>query len=161
MRTPEIAYGITPLSGPAARPLSTRRAVLALRVVAASALLITGAVHLQQDVSAGFIHVHVIGVLFMLNFVGAVAVGLGLLAPLERLLGRWADLALDALAAGGVAICLGSLAAILWAENRPLFGFREFGYRTPIVIAIAAEATGALALAALLFVRHARGAPGR
>lgn len=160
MRTPAMAPRLVPLSGPVSRPVAGRRTMTALRVGAGLALLTAGAVHLQQDVAAGFIHVHVVGVLFMLNFIGATVIGLALLAPLERLLGRWSGLAIDALAAGGLAICLGSIGSILWAENRSFFGFRELGYRAPVVVAIASEAAATILLISLVVVRRARSATG-
>jgi hypothetical protein len=85
-----------PQTRPAARaPESGRPAVaegagsavwLALRVLGALSLLAIGAVHLQQyyDLYSG---IPTIGTLFALNFAGATAIGLGLLAPLEHLLG--------------------------------------------------------------------------
>ena len=53
----------------------------------ALAVLSVGSVHLQQY---NFLYssIPTIGTLFLLNFVGATAIGLGLLAPVERMLGR-------------------------------------------------------------------------
>jgi hypothetical protein len=56
---------------------------LATRVLGALSLLAVGAIHLQQyfDLYSG---VPTIGTLFVLNFVGATVVGLGMLAPVRR-----------------------------------------------------------------------------
>jgi hypothetical protein len=60
---------------------------LAARVLGALSLLAVGAVHLQQYFEL-YSDIPTIGTLFVLNFVGATIVGLGLLGPVERLLGR-------------------------------------------------------------------------
>ena len=59
----------------------------ALRVLGALSLLAVGAVHLQQY-DALYSAIPTIGTLFVLNFAGATAIGLGLLLPVERLFGR-------------------------------------------------------------------------
>lgn len=51
---------------------------------------------------------------------------------------RRADAAIGLLAVAAIAI--GSLLALFISESSSLFGFTESGYRTPIVVAIAAEA---------------------
>ncbi|MCL6441374.1 MAG: hypothetical protein K6T27_07765, partial [Thermoleophilum sp.] len=58
-----------------------------VRALGALSLLAVGAVHLQQYLSL-YSAIPTIGALFLLNFAGATAIGLGLLAPVERLLGR-------------------------------------------------------------------------
>jgi hypothetical protein len=106
----------------------------------ALALLVVGGVHLQQYLT-GYSVVPTIGPLFLLNAIGAAAVGAGLLAPLERILSdRRAHLAAATLASAGAMIAVGALVALFVSESQPLFGFMENGYSTPIVIAIAAEA---------------------
>src|SRR5204862_1392609 len=62
-------------------------AALAARFLGALSLLAVGAVHLQQY-DYLYSAIPTIGTLFLLNFAGAMALGLGLLAPIERLLGR-------------------------------------------------------------------------
>ena len=53
-----------------------------LRTIGAIAVLVVGAVHLQQYLSFHFNSVRIIGPLFLLNFAGATVIGLGLLVPL-------------------------------------------------------------------------------
>src|SRR6185437_2024883 len=106
----------------------------------ALALLVVGGVHLQQYLT-GYSVVPTIGPLFLINAIGAAAVGAGLLAPLERMLSdRRAHLAAATLASVGAMIAIGALVTLFVSESQPLFGFMENGYSTPIVIAIAAEA---------------------
>jgi hypothetical protein len=121
----------------------------ALRVAGALALLVGGAVHLEQYLAVHFDVVPVIGPLFLLNFIGSVAVGLGLLLPLRPLHGL--------LALGGIAIGVVSIVFLEISHARPLFGFEDYGYRTAIVIALAAEAVTAIALAAYLAVSRGGG----
>ncbi len=118
-----------------------------MRRLGALALVVVGGVHLQQYL-AGYSDVPTIGALFILNAIGAFAVAAGLLAPIGRFLGdRPARLATGGLAAVGVMIAAGALAALFVSESQPLFGFMEDGYSTPIVIAIAAEALTTILLA--------------
>jgi hypothetical protein len=110
-----------------------------MRRLGALSLLVVGGVHLQQYL-AGYSIVPTIGALFVLNAVGAAVVAVGLLVPLERLLNdRGADLATGLLSAFAAMIAVGALVALFVSESQPLFGFMEYGYSTPIVIAIAAE----------------------
>lgn len=111
------------------------------RILGAFTLAGVGAVHLQQYLGAGYDVLPTIGPLFLLNAIGAAVLAVGLLMPLERLLGdRLGDLAAGALALGGVAIAAGSLVALFISESQPLFGFQESGYDTAIKLAIATEA---------------------
>ena len=100
---------------------------LAARFLGAVSLLAVGAVHLQQY---EFLYsaIPTIGTLFVLNFVGATALGLGLLSPVERLLGRWGGAAVTLLAASGVLLAVTAFASLLISERTPLFGFMEPGY---------------------------------
>src|SRR4051812_19386117 len=93
----------------------------ALRVLGALALLVVGAVHLEQYFGVHFGVVPVIGPLFLLNFAGAVVIALGLLLPLRRL-----DVLL---ALGGVGLAVASIVFLEISEHRPLFGFEDYGYR--------------------------------
>ena len=112
----------------------------AMRRLGALTLFVVGGVHLQQYF-AGYSVVPTIGALFVLNAIGAAVVGVGLLAPVERLLSdRPAGLATGLLSAVGTMIAIGALIALFISESQPLFGFMEDGYSTPIVIAIASEA---------------------
>jgi hypothetical protein len=108
--------------------LSPRRWVwLTARGLGALSLLAVGAVHLQQydDLYSA---IPTIGTLFVLNFVGASVLGVGLLVPFERLSKRWGALVVAALALGGIALAAVSYVFLLIAERRPLFGFMEPGY---------------------------------
>jgi hypothetical protein len=75
---------------------------LAARVLGALSLLAVGAVHLQQYFEL-YSDIPTIGTLFVLNFVGATIVGLGLLAPVERVVGRLGGAVLALLALAGTA----------------------------------------------------------
>ena len=63
------------------RTVSQSGLVLAARFLGALSLLAVGAVHLQQYTTL-YSAIPTIGTLFVLNFVGATAIGLGLLTPL-------------------------------------------------------------------------------
>jgi hypothetical protein len=111
-----------------------------MRRLGAVAVLAGGAVHLQQYLGADYHAIPTIGPLFLLNAIGSAAVGVALLAPLERVFsGRRLDIAIVVLAGAGLLIALGALAALLISESASLFGFSESGYRAPIIIAIVAE----------------------
>jgi uncharacterized protein involved in response to NO len=99
---------------------------LTLRFVGALSLLAVGAVHLQQYFKL-FYSVPTVGTLFVLNFVGATAIGLGLLSPVERLLGRYGNAALVLLTIGAIGLALTTFAFLLVSERTPLFGYQEFG----------------------------------
>jgi hypothetical protein len=111
-----------------------RRMWWSVRLLGALSLLAVGAVHLQQYVTL-YSAIPTIGTLFVLNFVGATAIGLGLLAPVERLLGRWGGAAVALLASGGVGLAATSFVFLLASERTPLFGFMEPGYDPPAILA--------------------------
>ena len=121
-----------------------------------------GGIHYQQYHYAFYSAIPTIGLLFLLNFIGATALGLVLLAPGRSRLGRLREL-LDQLAAlAGIGLATSGLAALLVSEHMPLFGFMEHGYRFVIVLTITSEAV-AIALLTLFLVRarsraHERGA---
>jgi hypothetical protein len=102
-------------------------AALAARFLGALSLLAVGAVHLQQYEYL-YSAIPTIGTLFVLNFVGATAIGLGLLAPLQRLLGRLGGAVVSLLALGGILLAATAFVFLLVAERTPLFGFQEPGY---------------------------------
>ncbi len=119
-----------------------------MRRAGAVAILAVGAVHLQQYLGADYHELPTIGPLFLLNAIAAGVVGFGLLMPFERLFGeRGGGRVVGLLALGAVAIAVGSLIALFIAESRPLFGFSEDGYDTPVLIAIATEAATVVLLA--------------
>lgn len=126
------------------------RVAAMLRTIGAIAVLVVGAVHLQQYVS-GYDAVSIIGPLFILNFAGATAIGLGLLVPVARLRPVHGLFAL-----GGIGLAAASIVFLLISEHHSLFGFHEHGYRAAIVITLGAEAIAVVTLTAYLGVRRRR-----
>jgi hypothetical protein len=135
------------------RPIPQRRSTIA-RVtlyLGAVAVLATGVDHVQQYYVDNYSTVPTIGTLFFLNFVSAVVIAAGLIAPLRRLAGRRADAIRALFAVGGIGLGLLSLAALFVSESSSgLFGFVEHGYRTPIALAIVAEAAAVVLLGIFL-----------
>jgi hypothetical protein len=114
-----------------------------LRTIGAVAVLVVGAVHLEQYFGEHFDTVSVIGPLFLLNFAGAMVIGIGLLIPSARMRPVHRLLAL-----GGIGLAATSIVFLFISEHQPLFGFQESGYRLAIVIALVAEGVAVVALAA-------------
>lgn len=127
------------------------RAPVLLRTVGAIAVLVVGAVHLQQYFAEQIDSVPIIGTLFLLNFAGATVLGLGLLIPAARL--RLLHLLF---ALGGIGLAATSFVFLFVSEHQPLFGFQDHGYRAGIVVALAAEAVAVVALTAYLALRLRR-----
>jgi hypothetical protein len=126
---------------------------LAPRFLGALSVLAVGAVHLQQY-NYLYSSIPTIGTLFLLNFVGATAIGLGLLAPVERILGRLGAAALALLSLGGIGLSAIAFVFLLVAERTPLFGFQEPGYDpTAIMAARVSEIVAVVALAVFLVAR--------
>jgi hypothetical protein len=119
-----------------------------LRMVGAIAVLVVGAVHLQQYFADSINIVPVIGTLFLLNFAGATVIGLGLLIPAARMRVLHVLLAL-----GGIGLAATSFVFLFISEHQPLFGFQDHGYRPGIVIALAAEAVAVVTLGAYVLLR--------
>ena len=133
-----------------------------MRFLGAIAVLAVGAVHLQQYIGADYRAIPTIGPLFLLNAISSAVIGVGLLVPFERVLrGRRAQLTAGVLAAGGIAIALGSLVALFISESGSLFGFSESGYRPVVVIAIIAEVATVVLLAPVAAASAARAFSGR
>ena len=129
---------------------------LAARALGALSLLSVGAVHLQQYFKL-YSGVPTIGTLFVLNFVGATVVGLGLLAPLERLLGRLGGAVVALLAVAGIAQAATAFVFLYISERTPLFGFMEPGYDpTAITTARVSEVATVVFLGAFLVGRFLR-----
>jgi hypothetical protein len=107
---------------------------LAARLLGALALLAVGAIHLHEY---NFLYssIPTIGPLFLLNFVSATLIGIGLLAPVERLLGRIGAGAVALLALGGAGQAATAFVFLLISERTPLFGFMEPGYDPPALMA--------------------------
>lgn len=135
------------------------RVATMLRTIGAIAVLVTGAVHLQQYLAYPVLPI--ISPLFVLNFAGAMVIGLGLLI-LGRLIPE-APLRLvhTLLALGGMGLAATSIIFLFISEHQPLFGFHEHGYRTAIVIALAAEAVAVATLGAYLAIRAGRREQGQ
>jgi hypothetical protein len=126
---------------------------LTLRLLGALSVLAVGAVHLQQY-NYLYSSIPTIGTLFLLNFVGATAIGLGLLAPVERMLGRLGEVALALLSLGGIGLSASAFVFLLVAEQTPLFGFQEPGYDpTAIMAARVSEIVAVVALSVFLLAR--------
>jgi hypothetical protein len=112
----------------------------------AASLVVSGIDHIQQYYVNDYSTIPTIGVLFLLNFVAAVVVAVGLIAPIGRIAGRYADAIRAVLAVAGIGIAVLSLGALFVSESSSLFGFTENGYRMAIVVAIASEAAAILFL---------------
>jgi hypothetical protein len=91
-----------------------------------------------------------IGTLFLLNFIGAIVIAVGLIAPIRRVTGRYTDVVRAVFAAGGIGLAVLSLAGLFVSEISGLFGFVEHGYRMAIVVAIAVEVAATVFLVAFL-----------
>jgi hypothetical protein len=129
---------------------------LAARVLGALSLLSVGAVHLQQYFDL-YSDIPTIATLFVLNFVGATIVGLGLLTPVERLLGRFGNAAVALLALAGIAQAATAFVFLYISERTPLFGFQEPGYDpTAILTSRVSEVATVVFLGAFLVTRFLR-----
>jgi hypothetical protein len=148
----------------AARPAARRfDPWLAVRGLGALAVLAVGAIHLHEYDKL-YSTIPTIGTLFMLNFIGATAIGLGLLAPVERILGgRLGATALGALALGGIGLAATAFVFLAIAEQTPLFGFMEPGYDPAGILASRiAEGAAVVLLSTYLVARFpARWSPAR
>ncbi|MGN6867014.1 MAG: hypothetical protein ACTHMY_01285 [Solirubrobacteraceae bacterium] len=117
-----------------------------MRRIGVLAILVTGAVHLQQYLG-DYQSIPTIGPLFLLNAIGSGVIAVGLLLPVERWFGeRRGGIAVGLLALGGVAIGLGALISLYIAETSTLFGFSEGTLETVMWIAIVAEAAAVFTL---------------
>jgi hypothetical protein len=134
---------------------------LAARVLAALLLLFVGADHYYEYSVDHYSVLPTIGTLFLLNFISATAVGLLLLAPLDRMFHRFAEAALRIAAVSGLGIAATSLAALLVSEQTKLFGFMEQNYRPAILVAIASEAAATVCFVVLLAVTRGAKRPLR
>src|SRR3954447_7295794 len=133
---------------------TNRRSIVAwvALYLGALAVLATGVDHIQQYYANDYSSVPTIGTLFFLNFVSAVIIAVGLIAPLGRIAGRYADAVRAVFAVGGIGLGLLSLAGLFVSETSGLFGFVEHGYRMPITLAIVAETAAVVLLGIFLAV---------
>jgi hypothetical protein len=120
-----------------------------LRATGAIAVLVVGAVHLEQYFAVHFNVVPIIGPLFLLNFIGATSIGVGLLVPVARM-----HLLHALLALGGIGLATMSFVFLFISEHQALFGFEDYGYRAAIIVALAAEAAAAVLLSGYLATRR-------
>ena len=130
---------------------SPSRAPAILRTLGAVAVLVVGAVHLEQYFAEHFDAVPIIGPLFVLNFAGATVIGVGLLVPGGRM-----RLLHGLLALVGIGLAATAFVFLFLSEHQPLFGFQDYGYRLEILVALAAEAAADVTLAAYLATRAGR-----
>jgi hypothetical protein len=130
-------------------------ALLAL-VVGAAGVLAIGADHLYEYWATGFSTIPTIGTLFLLNFISATLVGVGLLLPLRRLVPRHAGSLRALLALGGIGIAAASLIGLWISETSSLFGFTDSGFRPTILAAIVSESVAVVALTAYLALADLR-----
>jgi hypothetical protein len=132
---------------------ATRRhtiATQAFRYLGALAVLATGVAHIEQYAVDNYSTVPTIGTLFLLNFIAAISIAVGLIVPIRRVTGRYTDAVRAVFAVGGIGLGVLSLAALFISESSGLFGFVEHGYRMAIVSAIVAEAAATVFLVAFL-----------
>jgi hypothetical protein len=122
----------------------------ASRYLGALAVLATGVAHIEQYSVDNYSTVPTIGTLFLLNFVAAIVITVGLIAPLRRVTGRYTDLIRAVIAVGGIGLGVGSLAGLFVSETTGLFGFVEHGYRMAILVAIVVEVAATVFLVAFL-----------
>jgi hypothetical protein len=128
---------------------------LIARVLGALSLLAVGIIHLQQYFEL-YSEIPTIGTLFVLNFVGATVVCVGLLAPLGRL-GRWGGAARMLLALAGIAHAATAFVFLFISKRTPLFGFQEPGYDPSAIMASRiAELATVVFLGAFLVGRFTR-----
>jgi hypothetical protein len=148
----------TECSGPRVRALGWAR--LATRALGALALLATGAIHLHEYLGL-YSQIPTIGTLFLLNFISATAIGLSLLAPVERAApNRMGALLVALLAVAGVALAATAFAFLKISEQTPVFGFKEPGYDPSAIAAVqAAEIATVLLLGASLIAQARLRAP--
>ena len=94
--------------------------------------------HLWSD---GYQHLHVVGTLFLLNFIAAVLLALAVLAAPPRWLGPSA--------AVGAIMAVGTLAALVISINVGLFGFKEYLAGNFVHLSIWVEAAAVVVLGAV------------
>jgi hypothetical protein len=121
------------------------------RYLGAISILVVGAIHAQQYYEAYFSVVPTIGTLFLLSFIGAAVVGVGLLAPVRKLGQRLGDAILALAALGAIGIALGTLVSLVVSEYTPLFGFMESGYRLAVVLTLVFDGLTTVFLGIFLF----------
>lgn len=127
---------------------------LATRTLGALATLAVGAVHLQQYLKL-YSGVPTIGTLFLLNFAAATVLGLALLAPIERVAGRYGGAAVTLTAVAAIGMAATSYVFLLISERTPLFGWLEPGYDPPALAAARASEIATVVLLGAFLAAHA------
>ena len=156
---PELFDALPTRGRPPAAHRSRGWVWLAARLLGALAVLTTGGIHLYEF-GHFYSQIPTIGTLFLLNFLGATAIGLGMLAPIERIAGRHGSTIVVLLAFAGIALAAVAFAFLLVSEQTPLFGFKEPGYDPTGIAAVRAAEVGAvLFLGAFLVGRLGLKAP--
>jgi hypothetical protein len=135
-----------------------KRTILAYLMlgIGAAGLIAAGADHLDEYAGDSFSTVPTIGTPFLLNFISATVVGVGLLLPMRRITRRFAGPVRTLLALAGIWIAAASLIGLWISESSSLFGFTDYGFRPTIVTAIVAESTAVVALSAYLVLARVR-----
>ena len=110
---------------------SRHRSIIAQasRYLGAFAVLGTGVAHIEQYSVDSYSTVPTIGTLFLLNFIAAIVIAVGLIAPLRHVAGRYTDAVRAVFAVGGIGLGVLSLAALFVSESSELFGFVEVARR--------------------------------
>jgi hypothetical protein len=134
------------------RRATSRRSIIAhvARYLGALAVLATGVAHIEQYTVDNYSTVPTIGTLFLLNFVAAIVITVGLITPLPRTAGPYTDAVRAVFAVVGIGLAVLSLVALFVSESSGLFGFVEHGYRMAIVVAIVVEAAATILLVAFV-----------
>jgi hypothetical protein len=123
------------------------------RYLGAVAVLAVGVDHIEQYYVDYYRAVPTIGTLFVLDFMSATVIAVGLLLPLRRLTSRFGDRLFTLLALAGIGLGAGTLVGLLASENVGLFGFMEVGYRSAIVLSIIFDVAAVAFLSAFLALR--------
>jgi hypothetical protein len=131
---------------------TSRRLIIAhaSRFLGALAVLATGVAHIEQYAVDNYSTVPTIGTLFLLNFVAAIVIAVGLITPLPHTARRYTDAVRAVFAVAGIGLAVLSLVALFVSESSGLFGFVEQGYRMAIVVAIVVEVAATILLVAFL-----------
>jgi len=108
-------------------------ALIAAQVLGAALTAVMGGIHLDLW-EGGYRDIPTIGVLFLLNSIGAVLLAIALLVTPVRLLGF--------VSAGGALFTAGTLAALIASFTVGVFGFREYLAVPLVVTTIIVEAAG-------------------
>jgi hypothetical protein len=114
--------------------------VLVGRIAGAGLLAWMGWIHLHLW-SQGYKHIPSIGRLFLLNFIGAVALALGVLAAPRRYLAF--------VAASGSLMAAGTLASLIISINIGFLGFKDSSNASYAHLSIWVEAAATVVLAAV------------